>query len=695
MSEQIVMEYALNALWQVPLVTGAAWLFLRTARLSPLAEHRVWLAVLAVCVLLPARGIERPPVETAAQPIQHATLSAAMPAADPSPESLPDLSSIATEPIADPATAAPAWHAHISQLHLSQRAIRAFSWIYATVVMFAVLRLLRSWLSARTLLDDSQQYAMKEAETALWRELTASFALTLPATSVRTSALVSSPVVIGIFSPTLLLPAGFERCAEAERRAALSHELAHVQRRDCLIHAATQIMALPLIWHPLIHFVQTQIARTREMICDSIAAREMRSDVAYARCLLGLAQRMLRAGEMRYAGDGMGLFRTNKLEERVMKLTELKQAMSLGERWLRRTIGAAALSSALMAAAFFHLTPAMAQARIPSSMTSPAEAFALVQATQPPPPTAPVLRPAYPTPPSEPPTPKPAPAPEAVAAPAPSPAPAPVAAPEPAPAPTPAPAPLAPIAPLPPLSATRTVIEGPSLAIAHGKNGHLILKDGMHVHRWIGADGQPFELMNAQEADLTPQQQREAEAQYKLELDLARKELLAARAHLDSPEFKAQMDKLTSGAVAREMAQNQKLIAEQLAKINTPEFKAKLSQLSSGDMQKRLAESQARMSEELARINSKEWELQTQKQVAETLAQLPKIDMQLNELKIDQAVRIAVNVNTPEFQKRMAEAQKQIDEAAKRVEDARRSLDKAQKQFEEKQEQLQTNKPIH
>ncbi|MGB0125735.1 MAG: hypothetical protein WBP63_19990, partial [Silvibacterium sp.] len=56
MMEQALIEYLANASWQVLLLAAGAWLLLRMVRPEPLVQHRVWLAVLGLAVLLPLRG---------------------------------------------------------------------------------------------------------------------------------------------------------------------------------------------------------------------------------------------------------------------------------------------------------------------------------------------------------------------------------------------------------------------------------------------------------------------------------------------------------------------------------------------------------------------------------------------------------------------------------------------------------------
>ena len=104
-------------------------------------------------------------------------------------------------------------------------------------------------------------------------------------------------MIVGVAAPVLLLPVGFGGFTEDEVRAVLCHELAHVKRRDYLVNVICQVVALPVVWHPVVHGVQGRIRRTREMVCDALAAREMESEIGYAKCLLALARGMVgRAG---------------------------------------------------------------------------------------------------------------------------------------------------------------------------------------------------------------------------------------------------------------------------------------------------------------------------------------------------------------------------------------------------------------
>ena len=57
MIERGLMEYIANAVWQIPLLAGGAWILLWMVRPRPQVQHGVWLAVLGLAALLPMHGM--------------------------------------------------------------------------------------------------------------------------------------------------------------------------------------------------------------------------------------------------------------------------------------------------------------------------------------------------------------------------------------------------------------------------------------------------------------------------------------------------------------------------------------------------------------------------------------------------------------------------------------------------------------
>ncbi|HEY1994934.1 MAG TPA: M56 family metallopeptidase, partial [Edaphobacter sp.] len=249
------------------------------------------------------------------------------------------------------------WPSRVQRVHLSAVATHWVMGVYVGSVLLGLLRVGKAWHSARGLVEVSQEVALCSAAETVLRDFGRSFDVSLP--EVRECAAVTSPMVVGAVSPVVLLPEGFAGHAEDEVRAALLHEMAHVKRRDYFTNGLCQLVVLPVNWHPVAHVVQQKIRRTREMACDEMAARVMRSDLGYARCLVTMARGML-GGGLAERPEFVGLFSSNVLEERVMRLMATKTALSARAKLVRLVSGATAMAAATLMATAFHVVPTMA-----------------------------------------------------------------------------------------------------------------------------------------------------------------------------------------------------------------------------------------------------------------------------------------------------------------------------------------------
>jgi hypothetical protein len=108
-----------------------------------------------------------------------------------------------------------------------------------------------------------------------------------------------------------------------------------------------------------------------------MAAREMRSELGYARCLVTMARRML-GGGLAERPEFVGLFSNNVLEERVMRLMETKTALSARAKLVRLASGATAMAAATLMATSFHVVPTMAAE---SEASSPVVQTAVLRTT--------------------------------------------------------------------------------------------------------------------------------------------------------------------------------------------------------------------------------------------------------------------------------------------------------------------------
>jgi beta-lactamase regulating signal transducer with metallopeptidase domain len=389
MIERALIEYAINALWQVPLLAGSAWLLLWMVRPAPVTQHRVWLAVLGMAVLLPLHGmgggmsgIATRHTGTVIEAGRDVAVVA--PAQNDSPRTPRQRFAFAS-----------LFSARTGSLRLTTRTVHWLLRLYVATIVIGLFRITRSWFAARTMVQNSQEICLSDRDRTALEDYSRRLGIKPP--QLRESGEVSSPMVVGGRAPILLLPEGFARHTENEIRAALCHELAHVQRRDYLVNAVCQVAALPLAWHPVVDWVQQRIQMTREMVCDAMAAQEMKSHLGYAKCLLALAHSMIGGRDMAAQAQYLGLFGNHTLEERVMRLMDTT-TMSLRAKTARMVSGAAMMIASGVIAVAFHLTPTMAQADV------------LPQATQNPPEVAqapvPEAKPPVPATPAKPATPK-------------------------------------------------------------------------------------------------------------------------------------------------------------------------------------------------------------------------------------------------------------------------------------------------
>ena len=79
-----------------------------------------------------------------------------------------------------------------------------------------------------------------------------------------------------------------------------------------------EVVGLLTAFHPVTWFIKSQIAQTREMVCDRMAAERLLDRRAYGQSLLQLASKMAPASAGVF--HTMGMFDTNILERRIMTL---------------------------------------------------------------------------------------------------------------------------------------------------------------------------------------------------------------------------------------------------------------------------------------------------------------------------------------------------------------------------------------
>jgi protein TonB len=106
---------------------------------------------------------------------------------------------------------------------------------------------------------------------------------------LRTVPGLAQPVTFGLWRPVVLVPDHFDASPEAIRRAAVTHELFHVQRRDWLAVMAEEAARAVFWFHPAIWWMTSRIQQAREEFTDHLAVLATGSRRAYIDALLAFA----------------------------------------------------------------------------------------------------------------------------------------------------------------------------------------------------------------------------------------------------------------------------------------------------------------------------------------------------------------------------------------------------------------------
>jgi bla regulator protein BlaR1 len=135
-------------------------------------------------------------------------------------------------------------------------------WLAALVAQG--LLALRQWRAARRVLRESRT-ADETLQQACAQQ--ASMAGLRRSPTVRLSAAISSPQVIGLWHPVVLLPSD-QPLKPAELTMAFSHEMAHLRRGDLWLGWIPVIAQRLFFFHPLVIWAVREYALQREAACD-------------------------------------------------------------------------------------------------------------------------------------------------------------------------------------------------------------------------------------------------------------------------------------------------------------------------------------------------------------------------------------------------------------------------------------------
>jgi uncharacterized protein (TIGR03435 family) len=154
----------------------------------------------------------------------------------------------------------------------------------------------------------------------------------LPVVSADTSL---EPGVFGVVRPVLLWPRDIDaRLDDAQVRAILAHELAHVRRRDNLTAAVHMLVEAAFWFHPLVWLIGGRLADERERACDEEVVRLGSDPHVYAESLLRTCQFCLESPPITPRASGalscMSGVTGSDLKKRIVRIVTQSPRTNLG-----------------------------------------------------------------------------------------------------------------------------------------------------------------------------------------------------------------------------------------------------------------------------------------------------------------------------------------------------------------------------
>ncbi len=141
--------------------------------------------------------------------------------------------------------------------------------------------------------------------------------------TTRISDKISSPLMIGVIKPTLLLPK--IQLTEEELGNVLAHEMTHFRRKDILYKWFVGIVKCIHWFNPVVYYISAQVDIECEISCDLSVVKEMSDDEE--KCYINTILNLLCAGNKKIAALTTGMTGNKRtLKKRFTMIKNRKRA---------------------------------------------------------------------------------------------------------------------------------------------------------------------------------------------------------------------------------------------------------------------------------------------------------------------------------------------------------------------------------
>ncbi|HEU4388255.1 MAG TPA: M56 family metallopeptidase, partial [Blastocatellia bacterium] len=329
--------------WQAAVLITLVWLGFRIFRpSSPSLRHHLWLLCLVAVAVLPltARLVEKFPAAQPASPALRYVIEM--------PRSIVDDGVAQT--MTAPSTRAAQVPPNIGRFNWLKgaRIIPSLLFvIWLTGAIVAATPLVYSYFKLRLAIKRGRRSTRADFSCHELRALPGDVRLCL-------SHSVQSPILFGLFHPTILVPSDIAEWTTAEeRRAMIQHELAHAERRDPLINLFQNTLQAVLFFHPLVRYACRQLSIEREIACDDRVVSLGTAADAYAESILKVAERCISHARVSAGVHQLALFSARQILERRIEMILNRDRVRLVARQWKYLV----LPACFIAAAVWLLAP--------------------------------------------------------------------------------------------------------------------------------------------------------------------------------------------------------------------------------------------------------------------------------------------------------------------------------------------------
>ncbi len=201
-----------------------------------------------------------------------------------------------------------------------------------------------------------------------------------PSVRLLTTDRIAAPLVVGAFRPAILLPKDYRRWPGERVAIVLSHELAHIQRRDLFWQLLARVSAAIYWFHPLVWLAVRRMRFERERACDDRVLLAGIEPTDYATGLVECAAEL--RGRPLQLALGISMAQPSQLETRIHSILDASLKRGPVSARMRRAIVVGTSVLVLTLSLLRPFSPLAGEAaQSPESQAAPSEATAVPSTT--------------------------------------------------------------------------------------------------------------------------------------------------------------------------------------------------------------------------------------------------------------------------------------------------------------------------